>query len=80
MTDICKLIEANIKNKSYQKRIFNEEVISYYWSDISIIFDIFVNENKCAINIDNQIIWFLFDLENYFKVADEISNTINILV
>lgn len=67
MTTVLKfvdIIEFNIIDKNYQLLKHKEDIITYYWCQKNLIFDILIKENICAINNNNNSSWFSLDYEN----------------
>lgn len=61
MSDILINTINNIDNINCTKTIFNDEIITYYWSNTGVILDILINEKKCAINVNNEVFIYAFD-------------------
>lgn len=70
------IIESNIIYKNYQLSNYKDDIITYHWFQKNIILDILIKENICAINKDNDVLWYSFDdITNISsKINDLLSN------
>lgn len=69
------IIESNIIDKDYQLSNYKDDIITYHWYQKNIILDIIIKENICAINKDNDVLWYSFgDITNISsKINDLLS-------
>jgi hypothetical protein len=71
------IIESEIIDKSYQLSNYKDDIITYHWLEKNIILDIIIKENICAINKNNDVLWFSFDDENIENVLSKLLTIIN---
>lgn len=66
-------IESNIIDKNYQLSKYEDEIITYYWSEKNIILDFLIKEDLCAINNDNDVSWISINPNNIENILSKIS-------
>lgn len=72
MSVTLKILELNIIDKNYQLSNYKDDIITYYWSQKNIILDILIKENICAINKNNNVLWFPLDDTNLQNTLSKI--------
>lgn len=70
-------IESNIIDKNYQLSTYKNDIITYYWCQNNIILDILIKENICAINKDNDVLWYEINNNNITKISKKINELLD---
>ena len=74
------ILEFNIVDKDYRLSKYENEIVTYHWLEKNIILDILVQENICAINDNNDVLWFSLENDDIKNISPKILQTINDLI
>lgn len=66
------IIESKVIDKNYRVSKYKDDIITYHWLQKNILLDILIKEDICAINDNNDILWYSLDDTNIENISSKI--------